>query len=122
MEVKLVSLFRNINIVKSGGSEAYFVFLTTPYNNILFLRESKNGNWDEAIKNCSFGGHPAVLAKFNLLANKSIYWPRRHLASESEQSKSSPLEDQHQGLSARTATTSLFYAVTIEVKSSAFYC
>jgi hypothetical protein len=28
-----------------------------------------------------------VLAKLNLLANKSIYWPKRHLASESEQNQ-----------------------------------
>jgi hypothetical protein len=30
---------------------------------------------EEAIENCTFGKHPAVLAKLNLLANKSIYWP-----------------------------------------------
>ena len=52
---------------------------------ILFLGHLKNDGCDGAIKNCTFGEHPAVLAKRNLLANKSSYWPRRHLASESEQ-------------------------------------
>jgi hypothetical protein len=64
-----------------------FVFLTTPWNYILFLRESKNSNWDGAIKNCTFSEYPAVLTKSDLLANKSIYWPKRHLASKSEQTQ-----------------------------------
>ena len=70
----LVSLFRNINIIKGNGNKACFVFLIISCNNILFLGASKNGNWDGAIKNCTFSGHPAILAKLNLLANKSIYW------------------------------------------------
>ena len=49
-----------------------------------FYANRKNGNWNGAIKNCTFGGHLAVLTKSDLLANKSIYWPKRHLASESE--------------------------------------
>jgi hypothetical protein len=65
--------------VKSDGSEACFIFLTAPWNYILFLGESKNGDCDKAIENCTFGEHPAVLA------NKSIYWPSPPLASESEQ-------------------------------------
>jgi hypothetical protein len=55
-----------------------FVFLTILWNYILFLRKSKNGNWDGVIKNYTFGEYPAVLTK-------SIYWPKRHLASKSEQ-------------------------------------
>jgi hypothetical protein len=49
------------------------------------LSEVKNGGCDEAIENYTFGEHPAVLTKSDLLANKSIYWPKRHLASKSEQ-------------------------------------
>jgi hypothetical protein len=71
--------------VKSVGSEACFVFLTTPWNNILFLGESKNRDWDGAMKICCVGEHPALLANTNLLANKSIYWSSPSLASESEQ-------------------------------------
>jgi hypothetical protein len=41
--------------------------------------------YKELIKNCSFGEHLSVLAKLYLLANKSIYWSKRHLAGESEQ-------------------------------------
>jgi len=62
-----------------------FCILTIPWNYILFLGESKNGNWDGAIKNCTLSEHPAVLANNNLLTNKSIYWPKGLLASESEQ-------------------------------------
>jgi hypothetical protein len=47
------------------------VVLTTPWNLVLFLGES-NMVCEGAIENCTFG---AVLAKLNLLANKSIYWP-----------------------------------------------
>ena len=82
--------------MKSGGSEACFVFLIVPWNYILFLGESKNGGCDEAIENCTFGEHPAVLANNNLLANKSIYWPSPPLASESEHIKG--------GLGAETGT------------------
>ena len=62
--------------MKSGGSEAYFIVLIIPWNLILFLGESKNGVCDGVIENCTFGGYPAVLAKLNLLANKSIYWSK----------------------------------------------
>jgi hypothetical protein len=62
--------------VKGGGSESYFIILIIPWNLILFLGESKNGIWEGTIKNCTFGEHPAVLAKLNLLANKSIYWSK----------------------------------------------
>jgi hypothetical protein len=62
--------------VNGGGSEPYFVILTTPWNLILFLGESKNGIWEGIIKNCTFGEHPAALVKQNLLANKSIYWSK----------------------------------------------
>jgi hypothetical protein len=78
-------LFRIFNPVKSGWKEACFVFLITPWNYILFVGESKNGGCNEAIKNCTVGEHPAVLANNNLLANKSIYWPSPKLASKSEQ-------------------------------------
>jgi len=40
------------------------------------LGESKIGVWKGIIKNCTFGEHPAVLVKLNLLANKSIYWSK----------------------------------------------
>ena len=50
-----------------------------------FIFESKNRVCDGAIENCMFGGHLAILAKLNLLANKSIYWSKGCLASESEQ-------------------------------------
>jgi hypothetical protein len=72
--------------VKSGWREACFILLTTPWNYILILGKLKNGDCDEAIKNCTVGEHPAVLANNNLLANKSIYWPSLKLASKSEQS------------------------------------
>jgi hypothetical protein len=49
------------------------------------LGEVKKGYYDEAMKNCTFGEHPAVLTKSDLLANESIYWPIPDLASESEQ-------------------------------------
>ena len=61
------------------GVKACFVFLPASWNYILFLGESKNGGCDEAIENCTFGEHLAVLA------NKSIYWLSPPLASESEQ-------------------------------------
>jgi hypothetical protein len=50
----------------------------------IILGELKNDGCDGATESCTFGEHPAVLAKLNLLANKSIHWPRRHLANESE--------------------------------------
>ena len=49
------------------------------------MGEVKKGYYDEAMKNCTFGEHPAVLTKSDLLANESIYWPIPDLASESEQ-------------------------------------
>ena len=58
--------------MKSGGSEARFVFLTVPWNFILFLDELKNGGCDEAIENCTFGEYPAVLANNNFLARPAI--------------------------------------------------
>jgi hypothetical protein len=39
---------------------------------IFFLGEIKNGGCDEAIKNCTFGEHPAILANNNLLAKPAI--------------------------------------------------
>jgi hypothetical protein len=62
--------------VKGGGSERYFIILIMPWNLILFLSESKNGIWEGIIKNCTFSEHLVVLAKLNLLANKSIYWSK----------------------------------------------
>ena len=49
-----------------------FVFVTTPWNYILFLHEPKNGNWDGVIKNCTFGEYPAILTKSDLLANTAL--------------------------------------------------
>ena len=57
-------------------SKAYFVVLITIWNLMLFLSKSKKGVCGRAIENCTFGKHPAVLAKLNLLANKPIYWSR----------------------------------------------
>jgi hypothetical protein len=48
------------------------------------LMRLKNSGCNEAIKNCTFGGHPAALAKINLFAKKSIYWSSPRLARESE--------------------------------------
>jgi hypothetical protein len=69
--------------VKSGGSKACFVVLII-WNYILFLGNRRMVFVIKQLK-IALGGHPAVLAKLNLLANKSIYWPSPALASESEQ-------------------------------------
>jgi hypothetical protein len=72
---------------KNNKSEARFVFLIKLWNLILFLSEWKNSICYKVIKNYTFTKHLVILAKINLLVKKSIYWPRWHLASESEQIK-----------------------------------
>jgi hypothetical protein len=65
----LLLMPRNVKRSESVGSEACFVFLTI-CNNILFLGESKNGDWDGAIKICCVGEHPALLANTNFVGQQ----------------------------------------------------